>query len=229
MTLTDQFKIIGNKIKANQAQYDLDRLAVKIFALSSSYLRKYEYLTGEDLGYKPSVIEQAKFDYSPMGNIFNTGLSEEGKKEVLFKRVENIEGKNEELLVKIKNQRTKELGKKDSQTAKTTNPFVYDQNHNFNKYRLDKFVKIPSIESKFDIFETFYKDFISLKCLKAKRKDNISDKFVVLNNASNEYNKLITKIYERDPKYDKTDVWKQKYDPENLKALDYQPAKMETK
>ena len=56
-----------NKIKANQAQYDLDRLAAKISAYSSGDLRKYEYLTSEDLGYKPSVIEQAKFHYSPLG------------------------------------------------------------------------------------------------------------------------------------------------------------------
>ena len=52
MTVTDQLKIIDNKIKANQAQYDLDRLAVKISAYSSGDLRKYERLTGEDLGYK---------------------------------------------------------------------------------------------------------------------------------------------------------------------------------
>ena len=52
MTVTDQLKIIDSKIKANQAQYDLDRLAVKISAYSSGDLRKYERLTGEDLGYK---------------------------------------------------------------------------------------------------------------------------------------------------------------------------------
>ena len=46
MTVTDQLKIIDNKIKANQAQYDLDRLAAKISAYSSGDLRKYEYLTG---------------------------------------------------------------------------------------------------------------------------------------------------------------------------------------
>ena len=55
-------------------------------------------MTGEDLGYKPSVIEQAKFDYSPLGNIFNKGLKEEDKKEGLFKRLENIKDKNKELL-----------------------------------------------------------------------------------------------------------------------------------
>ena len=31
-------------------------------------------MTGEDLAYKPSVFEQAKFDYSPLGNIFTKGL-----------------------------------------------------------------------------------------------------------------------------------------------------------
>ena len=62
MTVTDQIKIIDNKIKANQAQYDLDRVAAKISAYSSGDLRKYEYLSGENLGYKPSVIEQVKFD-----------------------------------------------------------------------------------------------------------------------------------------------------------------------
>ena len=62
MTVTDQVKIIDNKIKVNQVQHDLDSLAAKIFAYSSGDLRKYEYLTGQDLGYKPSVFEQAKFD-----------------------------------------------------------------------------------------------------------------------------------------------------------------------
>ena len=96
MTVTDQLKIIDNKIKANQAQYDLGRLAAKISAYSSGDLRKYEYLTGEDLEYKPSVIEQAKFDYSPLGNIFTKGLNKGNQKEGLFKRLKNMEGKNEE-------------------------------------------------------------------------------------------------------------------------------------
>ena len=49
MTVTDQIKIIDNKIKANQAQYDLDKLTAKISTLSSGELRKHEYLTGEDI------------------------------------------------------------------------------------------------------------------------------------------------------------------------------------
>ena len=65
MTATDQLKIIDNKIKENKAQYNLDRLAAKISEYSAGDLRKYEYLTGEDLEYKAGVFEQTKFDYSP--------------------------------------------------------------------------------------------------------------------------------------------------------------------
>ena len=60
MTLTDELKIHDNKIKANQAQYDLGRETAKISALSSKYLlEKYEYLTSEDLGHRPSVLEKS--------------------------------------------------------------------------------------------------------------------------------------------------------------------------
>ena len=61
MTLIDEFKILDDKIKANKAQYDLDREAAKFSALSSKELDKYEYLIGEDLGYKPGVVEKVKF------------------------------------------------------------------------------------------------------------------------------------------------------------------------
>ena len=79
MTVTDQIKTLNRKIKQNESQYDLE--AAKISALSSNNLDKYELLTGEDLGLKPSTIEQAKFEYSPLGKIFNKGLSEDDKKE----------------------------------------------------------------------------------------------------------------------------------------------------
>ena len=62
MTLTEQVKILDDKIKANKAQYELDREAAKISALSIGELEKYEYLIGKDLGYKPDVIQTAKFE-----------------------------------------------------------------------------------------------------------------------------------------------------------------------
>ena len=79
--------------------------------MSSNNLDKYEYLTGEDLGLKPSTFEQAKFEYSPLGKTFNKGLDkDEDKKEGLLKRLKNIEDKNEELLkVKNKTENIKEI------------------------------------------------------------------------------------------------------------------------
>ena len=93
----------------NEAQYDLNRKAAKISALSSNNLDKYEYLTGEDLGLKPSTVEQAKFEYSPLGKIFNKGLDKDNKKEELFKRLQNIKDKNEKQLQATKDQGEKQL------------------------------------------------------------------------------------------------------------------------
>ena len=53
-------------------------------------------MTGEDLGLKSSTIEQAKFEYSPLGKIFNKGLDKDDQKEGLFKRLKNIEDKSED-------------------------------------------------------------------------------------------------------------------------------------
>ena len=93
----------------NEAQYDIERKAAKISALSSNNLDKYEYLTGKDLDLKPSTIEQAKFEYSPLGKIFNRGLDKDDKQEGLLRRLKNIEGKNEEQLKAIKDQGEKQL------------------------------------------------------------------------------------------------------------------------
>ena len=79
-------------------------------ALSSAELEKYEYLTGEDLGYKPDVIQKAKFEYSPLGKVFNKGLDESDKKEGLLKRLKNIEGKNKDQLDEIEYQGQKHVG-----------------------------------------------------------------------------------------------------------------------
>ena len=61
-------------------QYELDRKAAKTSALSSGNLHKYDYLTGEDLRYKPSTVEKVKFEYSPFSKVLNNGLDEKEKK-----------------------------------------------------------------------------------------------------------------------------------------------------
>ena len=108
MTATDEIKLFGGKTMENEAQYELDRKAAKISELSSNNLDKYEYLTGEDLGLKPSSIEQTKFEYYPLGKMFDKGLDKDDQKEGLFQRLKNIEGKNEKQSKVLKDQLEKQ-------------------------------------------------------------------------------------------------------------------------
>ena len=66
-------------------------------------LDKYEYLTDEDLNYKPRTVEQSKFAYSLLSKFFNKGLKEEDKEEGLLKRLKNIEDKSKKQLKATKN------------------------------------------------------------------------------------------------------------------------------
>ena len=70
MTIPDQITTLDRKIEQNKVQYDLERKAAKISALFWENLGKYEYLTGENLDYKPSAVEKAKFEYYPFGRVF---------------------------------------------------------------------------------------------------------------------------------------------------------------
>ena len=60
---------IENQIKDEKLQYDINREAAKISALSSVKIDKYEYLTGQELlpSNQQQIIQQAKFNYSPLG------------------------------------------------------------------------------------------------------------------------------------------------------------------
>ena len=87
MTLTEQVNILNDKIKANKAEYVLDREAAKISALTNDELQKYEYLTDEYLGYKPDVIQKGKFKYSLLEKVFKKGVDENDKIEGFLKRL----------------------------------------------------------------------------------------------------------------------------------------------
>ena len=64
--------IIGDQIKYEKLQYDINRETVKISALSSGKIDKHEYLTGEEIlpSNQQQVIEEAKFTYSTLGKAF---------------------------------------------------------------------------------------------------------------------------------------------------------------
>ena len=78
---------INDQIRDEKLQYNINRGAAKISALSSGKIHKYEYLTGEDIlpSNQQQIIEQAKFTYSPLGKAFKKQIKtieDQGKKQV---------------------------------------------------------------------------------------------------------------------------------------------------
>ena len=114
---------IDDQIRDEKLQYDINRKAAIISALSSNENDKYEYLTGEEI--LPSnwqqIIEQAKFTYSPLGKAFEKQtktIEDQGGKKVkaledlkLKEQIKSIEGIFPESYesVEIKNEMNKIL------------------------------------------------------------------------------------------------------------------------
>ena len=78
---------INDQIRDEKLQYDINREAAKISALSSGKIRKYEYLTGEDIlpSNQQQIMVQAKFTYSPLGKAFEKQIEtieDQGQKQV---------------------------------------------------------------------------------------------------------------------------------------------------
>ena len=78
---------IEDQIKDEKLQYDINREAAKISALSSGKLDKYEYLTGEEIlpSNQKQIIQQAKFNYSPLGKALEKQvktIKDQGEKQV---------------------------------------------------------------------------------------------------------------------------------------------------
>ena len=84
---------INDQIRDEKLKYDINREAAKISALSSGKIRKYEYLTGEDIlpSNQQQIIEQAKFTYSPLGKAFE-------------KQIKTIEDQGQEQIKAIQDQ-----------------------------------------------------------------------------------------------------------------------------
>ena len=78
---------IEDQIKDEKLQYDINREAAKISALTSGKTDKYEYFTGEEILplNRQQIIQQAKFTYSPLGKDFEKQtkiIEDQGKKQV---------------------------------------------------------------------------------------------------------------------------------------------------
>ena len=78
---------INEQIRDENLQFDIDREASKISALSSGKIHKHQYLTGEDIlpSNQQQIIKQTKFAYSPLGKAFEKQIKtieDQGKKQV---------------------------------------------------------------------------------------------------------------------------------------------------
>ena len=102
---------IEDQIKDEKLQYDINREAAKISALSSGKIDKYEYLTGDEIlsSNQQQIIEQAKFTYSPLGKAFENQtkiIEDQGKKQIKAiqdnkqQLISNDDCKNKQLLSK---------------------------------------------------------------------------------------------------------------------------------
>ena len=96
---------INDQIRDENLQYDINREAAKISALSSGKIHKYEYLTGEDIlpSNQQQIIEQAKFTYSPLGKAFEKQIKtieDQRKKQV--DALENLKPKEQTKLIEDK-------------------------------------------------------------------------------------------------------------------------------
>ena len=212
MTKFDQIKILDNKIKTNKAQYMLDRKNAEISAKSSGELDKYEYLTGENLGYKPDALTQAKFEYSPLGKTLTFGSTKKDKKEGLLKRLANINKAN------------------NLSNLRGINTNIYPKNidyYGLNKYKIDTrrfykaYKKLESLEEKFFMINEFYKKIENFKNDENILSDDINKKTRVLNDASNVYNNLLNRCkdqyFEKYKQYN--EEWKKNYDYKNFNDL----------
>ena len=96
-------------------------------------LEKYEYLTGEDLGHRPSVLEKTKFEYSPLGAVLS----------------DNVKKKTNINKVNVKKKQDKNL--------------IYNSQHSSTKFKdIDEFKEL-SLDSMFKKLNDFKKRFNKLK------------------------------------------------------------------
>ena len=111
---------INDQIRDEKLQYDINREAAKISDLSSGKIHKYEYLTGEDIlqSNQQKIIEQTKFNYSPLGKAFE-------------KQIETIENQGEKQINTLKDLKPKAITYKsdDDDDDDDDDDNLYQQRH----------------------------------------------------------------------------------------------------
>ena len=128
--------IIDDQIRDEKLQYDINREATKISALSSGNIDKYEYLTGKEIlpSNQQQIIEQAKFTYSPLGKAFE-------------KQIKTIEDQGEKQIKAIQDQGQVKTIKKYIYDNEDT-PLISKQKEIFNELVDESFQEITDLDKK---------------------------------------------------------------------------------
>ena len=136
---------INDQIRDEKLQYDINREAAKISALSSGKIHKYEYLTGEDIlpSNQQQIIEQAKFTYSPLGKAFE-------------KQIKTIEDQGEKQIKAIQDQGQVKTIKKYAYDAEDT-PLISKQKEIFNELVDERLEKITDLDKKVNSDDSIYR------------------------------------------------------------------------
>ena len=171
---------IEDQIKDEKLQYDINREAAKISALSSGKLDKYEYLTGEEIlpSNQQQIIQQAKFTYSPLGK-------------ALEKQIKTIKDQGEKQVVSLKS--LKDSDKK----LPAMKDFIPTEN--LNPEIINEIKRIEEIEKKVDRNRMVYKgtnktyDFRNFKTIRAFGNE-IRNNVISLNTANIEQANLLSHI-----------------------------------
>ena len=125
---------INDQIRDEKLQYDINREAAKISALSSGKIHKYEYFTGEDIlpSNQQQIIEQAKFTYSPLGKAFG-------------KQIKTIEDQGQKQVEVLKDL---ELKKQTKAIADKSDDKLSMQKETYNRLLNERFNEIQEISKK---------------------------------------------------------------------------------
>ena len=176
---------INDQIEDEKLQYDINREATKISALSSGKLDKYEYLTGEDIlpSNQQQIIEQTKFTYPLLGKAFDKQI----------KKIEDQGKKQVDALEKLKTKEIKPIEDKANNQLKAATIFdelISKRKELMNKlndsvdYNNSKFEHVGSTE---DV--TFYEYMDSKELFNAIRNNKIG-----FSEAKNKQNGFLNKL-----------------------------------
>ena len=179
---------INDQIRDEKLQYDINREAAKISALSSGKTHEYEYLTGEDISSsnQQQIIEQARFTYSSLGKPF----------EKQIKTIEDQVKKQVDALEKLNpKEQTKPTEDKSNNQPKAT--AIFNKLINRRKQLMSKLYDSVDYDNlKFE-YAGKTKDVSFYECMNSKELFNaIKNNQIKFSEVKNKQNEFLKKLNE---------------------------------